>query len=70
MKYQTIISSRAKPKKKPKKMKAVLKKGRKIFPHIFAALSASIPRENVGFPRAGVKATPQLEQNRSSTFTR
>jgi hypothetical protein len=66
MKYQNSIKRKASPKKQPKKMNAVLKKGPKKFFHRFAAFSGVslvVPYDTPGLP---IRDVPQLRQNLSS----
>jgi hypothetical protein len=61
LKCQKIIKRIAKPKKQPKKIKAILKNGPKKFFHKPAAVSGLIPdlRSTASIPERSVKDVPQ-----------
>jgi hypothetical protein len=65
MKYQNSIIRNARPKKQPKKMKAVLKKGVKKFFHRFATFSGLSLAVLNDIPELCIRDAPQRRQNRS-----
>jgi hypothetical protein len=66
MKYQISIKRKAIPKKQPKKINAVLKKGPKKFFHRFATFSGVSLAVRYDTPRLPIRDVPQLRQNLSS----
>jgi hypothetical protein len=59
MKYQIIIKRKAIPKKQPKKMNAVLKKGPKKFFQMFATFSGVSLAVPYDIPELPVRDVPQ-----------